>query len=128
MSKIGHGYGSEWHLLRYLGYHRNALDKAVLDTIDEEGGGKGEVEWWDFRFSYTRKPLQDDREWGGVEFIRDQDVQSLWRQYWPSRGMSPQWDAVGSLIRAEVEEWLLVEAKTHLGEMETTWKEKAPES
>ena len=30
MADVGYGYGSEWHLLRFLGYHRNVLDSAIL--------------------------------------------------------------------------------------------------
>ena len=29
MGKIGYTYGSEWHLLRYLGYHRNELNRQI---------------------------------------------------------------------------------------------------
>lgn len=128
MGTIGHGYGSEWHLLRYLGYHRNALNEAILGTTEaREGAGKGEVEWLDFRFSYTRKALQDEREWGGVDFIAYPDLADIWNQYWPSRG--PQWDTIGLLHGVDnLEEWLLVEAKAHLGEMESPWHAEKPAS
>lgn len=29
MGNMGYGYGSEFHLLRYLGYHRHQLNRAV---------------------------------------------------------------------------------------------------
>lgn len=45
MGKIGHGYGSEWHLLRYLGRHRNLLDNAVRDATR-----CGRFDWLDFGF------------------------------------------------------------------------------
>ena len=131
MSRIGHGYGSEWHLLRYLGYHRNGLNRAVLDAIRKaDGSDGGTINWRDslFSFSAKRQALYDDCEWGGVEFIWDADVTQLWNQYWPVRGTSPQWDAVGKLVSGESEDWLLVEAKAHLDEMESPWHAKNAES
>lgn len=32
MGKMGNGYGSEFHLLRYLGYHRHDLNREVEKT------------------------------------------------------------------------------------------------
>lgn len=150
MSKIGHGYGSEWHLLRYLGYHRKALNRVILNTIndhsadainaDDEAIASGatlEIDWQDFRFSSVRQPLQDDREFGGIDFFPYSSqwvrVAGQWREYWPAsgpgKGTPPKWDAVGRLrghsflLDSEegVEEWLLVEAKAHLGELETRY-------
>ncbi len=148
MSKMGCGYGSEWHLLRYLGYHRKALNRVILNTIashsadamnaDDETNASDaarEIDWLDAVFSSTRKPLQDDCEFGGINFFpyfsqRDR-VEEQWREYWPAsgpgKGAPPKWDAVGRipghpfLLDSEkgVEEWLLVEAKAHLGELET---------
>jgi hypothetical protein len=43
MAEMGNGYGSECHLLRYLGRHRTELDKRVR----EETGGQ-HVEWLDY--------------------------------------------------------------------------------
>ena len=150
MSTIGHGYGSEWHLLRYLGYHRNRLNGAILNAInahsadaidadDEAIASKKTrgIDWQDFRFSSVRKPLQDDRELGGMNFFlyssQRNSVEYQWREYWPAsepgKGAPPKWDAVGRipghtfLLDSEegVEEWLLVEAKAHLGELETRY-------
>ncbi len=129
MSEIGHGYGSEWHLLRYLGYHRTALNKAILDAIEEaERTDGGTINWEDSLFSAKRQALHDDCESGGIEFIWDSDVTKLWNQYWPVRGTSPQWDAVGKLMSEEQDDWLLVEAKAHFGEMESPWHAKNAES
>ncbi len=64
MSKIGYGYGSEWHLLRYLGYHRALLSQKVGEAL-----GAGSVEWLDFPFAKDGAPLQDDREFRGLEFL-----------------------------------------------------------
>ena len=80
MGKIGYGYGSEWHLLRYLGYHRTYLNKHILRLT---GGER--IEWLDFRFSRQNVPLQRDHEWTGVAFIEDPAVQRQWRAFWPFR-------------------------------------------
>lgn len=34
MGKMGCGYGSEFHLLRYLGYHRHQLNRAVEEQTN----------------------------------------------------------------------------------------------
>lgn len=64
MGRIGFGYGSEWHLLRHLGYHREYLS---LKTLNVTGGRS--IEWLDFDFSKENAPLRDDREFLGLEFI-----------------------------------------------------------
>ncbi len=40
MAEISAGYGSECHLLRYLGRHRNLLDKHVLHEQSREALGE----------------------------------------------------------------------------------------
>lgn len=50
MGKMGNGYGSEFHLLRYLGYHRQELNRA----IEKETGGLV-TEWLDFAFGRKGK-------------------------------------------------------------------------
>jgi translation initiation factor IF-1 len=128
MGTIGYGYGSEWHLLRYLGYHRDALKDYVLKAID--GSTKDwTVDWLDVPFALNGKYLGDDREWAGVKFISEAQVKAQWRNHWPSSGSAPSWDAVGQLYKAENDspEWLLLEAKAHVGEMESQCK-AGPES
>jgi len=112
MGKIGYGYGSEWHLLRYLGYHRQLLQKTILS---ETGGDQ--IQWLDFKFSRRNIPLSQDQEWKGIEFITDSDVNNRWKNFWPQTGNPPNWDAVGQLISKNGQEWLLVEAKAHLEEL-----------
>ncbi len=112
MGKIGYGYGSEWHLLRYLGYHRHTLNNEILKSI----GGQS-ITWLDFEFTTKNKPLARDREWRGLEFIDAPVVQQLWRGYWPQTGSPPNWDAVGKLTFDKETAWLLVEAKAHGGEL-----------
>jgi len=114
MGKIGYGYGSEWHLLRHLGYHRAYLSQKVTDVV----GGQA-VEWLDFAFSPKNAPLQDDRELVGLEFIQDVRVQEKWKSFWPQTGNAQNWDAVGKIHYGDMDEWLLVEAKGHIGELES---------
>jgi len=115
LSTIGHGYGSEWHLLRMLGYHRDHLTRAVEITL-----GATDLRWLDFPFNARRKSLDD--EWKGVNFIRDDSLQQSWHGFWPQTGNLPNWDAVGSVAINGTQEWLLVEAKGHLGEIKSTCK------
>ena len=112
MGKIGYGYGSEWHLLRYLGYHR---DKLSYETLLVTGGNS--IKWLDLNFSKVNAPLMDDREYKGLEFIHDENVQEKWKSFWPQTGNVQNWDAVGSINFVEHDEWLLVEAKGHVGEI-----------
>jgi hypothetical protein len=114
MGKIGFGYGSEWHLLRHLGYHREYLS---LKTLHVTGGNS--VEWLDFEFSKVNTPLKDDKEFSGLEFIPNAQVQEKWKSYWAQTGNSQNWDAVGKVHFDNRDEWLLVEAKGHLGEIES---------
>jgi hypothetical protein len=114
MGKIGHGYGSEWHLLRHLGYHREYLSKKTLSLT-----GGISIEWLDFNFSEENAPLRDDRELLGFEFINDTQVQEKWKSFWPQTGNAQNWDAVGKIHFDNHDEWLLVEAKGHVGEIKS---------
>ena len=112
MGKIGYGYGSEWHLLRYLGYHREELSNRVLEVT----GGEG-ITWLDFGYNQTTAPLSYDRELVGLDFIQDAEVIRSWKAFWPQTGNAQNWDAVGKINFGDHEEWLLIEAKAHLGEV-----------
>jgi hypothetical protein len=112
MGKIGCGYGSEWHLLRYLGYHRKDLSQKTLDVT-----GGNSIEWLDFGFSKKNAPLRDDKELSGLEFIEDEHVQERWKSFWAQAGNAQNWDAVGKIHFDDRDEWLLVEAKAHVGEI-----------
>ncbi len=113
MGKMGNGYGSEFHLLRYLGYHRNELSRAL-----EKATGGRVIEWLDFDFGGEGKP---DREWKGVDFLDSASgVKSAWLEFWPQSGNVPNWDAVGRLESNSEIEWLLVEAKAHVEELQSS--------
>lgn len=123
MGTIGYGYGSEWHLLRYLGYHRHYLSQEILNII-----GADAIQWLDFKFSPANMPLKDDSEYIGLEFITDETVRTKWKTFWPPRGNAQNWDAVGKIQIDNVDEWLLVEAKGHLGEIKSSCGATNPES
>ena len=44
MAKIGCGYGSEWHLLQYLGRRRDAFTRTIEDLT-----GNSSIHWLDHR-------------------------------------------------------------------------------
>jgi len=122
MGKIGCGYGSEWHLLRYLGYHRSVLEEEILKNT-----GGDQVTWLDFKFSNRNEPLNRDREWKGVEFL-DERTQKEWKAWWPQTGNIQNWDAVGRLHIGDSVEWLLFEAKAHINELKNGCGAKSKES
>jgi len=108
MGRIGHGYGSEWHLLRYLGRHRDLLDRVVRETT-----GCGDLEWLDFGFDPTNP--WHDAEWKGLDFLNeDTALQDSWRNYWPQGAGIHNWDAVARVRSEGKDEWILVEAKANL--------------
>jgi hypothetical protein len=118
VSIIGYGYGSEWHMLRYLGYHRKALNTAV-----EELTGSAFVEWLDVPFNCQKKFLDD--EWKGLDFLPDDSIaKSEWQNFWPQTGNVQNWDALGTLQKGADKELLLVEAKAHLGEIRSQCEAK----
>lgn len=112
MSTIGYGYGSEWHLLRYLGYHRSALQQAIGQVIPGLQG----IDWLDHPFDPANPFLS--REWKGLDFLPlDMKARKGWPQFWPQMGNVQNWDAVGKVVIRGEPTWLLVEAKAHVGEI-----------
>jgi hypothetical protein len=113
MGKMGSGYGSEFHLLRYLGYHRHKLNQEL-----ENQTGLRVTDWLDFAFGRKEKP---DCEWKGVDFLDSTpNVKAAWLDFWPQSGNVPNWDAVGRLESDSGLEYLLVEAKAHVEELHST--------
>lgn len=122
MGKIGYGYGSEWQLLRYLGRHRNLLDKAV-----REATGCGTLDWLDFGFDAISPGL--DTEWKGLDFLKeDDDLQKAWHEYWPQGAGIHNWDAVAQASSEGKREWILVEAKANIEELNSECKARNKES
>jgi len=111
------GYGSKWHLLRFLGWHGQVFNKSVQKAI----GTKGGVEWIDFPFD--PKVYYKSQEWKSVDFLKSLGG-TAWKTYWPDTspgnvrrlGM-PTWDTIGRISSVEEKvEWVLVEAKAHARE------------
>ena len=113
MGTIGHGYGSEWHLLRYLGRHRQTFDHSIGEAMPDVR----DIKWLDFPFDPGSRFL--DREWKALEFLPNgHPAREAWPEFWPATGNVPNWDAVASLtLGGGGSGWLLVEAKAHLREM-----------
>ena len=115
MSKIKLGYGSEWHILRMLGRHRDWFSKKVLEVT------KGtEVKWQDFDFTdgIGEASNHGDAETKGLNFLTSEHaVQKAWRAWWPQSGNVHNWDAIGRLQRDGTSEWLLIEAKGNIEEL-----------
>lgn len=111
MAAIGDGYGSECHLLRYLGRHREQLNTAVLAAT-----GAARLRWIDYPFEPSQK--WKDGRWSGLNFLPEKEkARKKWPGFLPAQDKLQNWDAVGlAEIDGEVE-WILVEAKAHLGEL-----------
>lgn len=110
-------YGSEWHLLRFLGRHRHRFNDSVGRVIG------GEVtDWLDFPPTPGGKPYFDgprlEGEWTGLDFLPpDHPARRVWPAFWPQTGNVPNWDAVGRVRVGPADDLLLVEAKAHVGEL-----------
>jgi len=111
MGAIGYGYGSECHLLRFMGRHRHEFDRRVLDAVNGQS-----IDWKDFGFQPSRP--WPDAEFKGLDFLPPDDrARTEWAQWWPQGRGIHNWDAVGRVRVGDTEEWLLVEAKANLEEL-----------
>lgn len=123
--RVALGYGSAWHLLRFLGWHREYFSKQVAETTGAEN-----VVWLDFpplsqknkkeRIYTTEAPVRDS-EWERLNFIDGGNVQAEYNKFWPIRGSQQNWDAIGkaTFSQQSQQEWLLVEAKAHINEVKS---------
>ena len=119
MGRIGNGYGSEWHLQEYLSRYRQDLDEAVVNSV-----GATAINW-------LKVPLSASgahKEWEGLDFIQNVNVASDWKTYWPPSRPQHNWDAVATVEIGGFKEWLLVEAKAHVGEMASQCQAKKVKS
>ncbi|HMM11227.1 MAG TPA: hypothetical protein PKE03_03940 [Bacteroidales bacterium] len=108
------GYGSEFHLLRWLGRHRNEFDKRLKLLL-----GIDNISWLDFNFD-SEKTIPD-KEIIGLKFLDEnvyESVISTWKKEWPQTGNSMNWDLVGFTENQGEKTYILIEAKAHLGELE----------
>ena len=124
MANIGKGYGSECHLLRWMGRHRKLFDERVSATIGRAGTP---INWLDFGFDPDK--LWPDAELRGLEFLYERPgLKSKWKTFWPTGRGIHNWDAVGWVGTEPDQELLLLEAKAHVTEMESNCCAKRPES
>lgn len=130
MAKFGNGYGSECHLLRYLGRHRDFLNRSVCEVVSAV-----DVHWLDFRFAKSwpgDKPESHwpDGEWKSLDFLEEEnpDVCVAWKKRWPPTRGVMNWDAVGKIEVDGSWEWILVEAKSHTTELESHCRAKSKKS
>jgi len=125
MNNLRLGYGSEWHLLRYMGRHRALLREKVLALT-----GGDDLGWQDFGFTADAREEGNfgDAESKGLDFLpahpMHQDVREAWAKWWPQTGNVQNWDAVGVVDRDGNPEWILVEAKANLEELKSETKAK----
>lgn len=104
-------YGSEWHLLRWLGRHRHELHRQIEKSV----GGRM-IDWIDSDFHRGKQ----DAEWKGVDFLPDYlPAKKKWNEFWPPTGNVQNWDAVGWIDMRSHAELLLVEAKGNLQELKS---------
>lgn len=140
MSRMEYGYGSEWHMLHWLGYHRNELNAVIENAIANgkaeasltarrmlvSATDKSQITWLDMPWSGKPDDRMQNLDWQGVQFIDDASVQGAWGNFWPKSGGAQSWDAIGLRSTPEGHEWLLVEAKAHVGEMVSACKATHP--
>ena len=114
MTKFGDRYGSECHLLRYLGRHRQELDRKICQKINAL-----HISWLDFLFRPNAEDKWADAEWESLDFLQDNNHPAVtaWKKKWPHGKGIHNWDALGKIKILGQEEWLLVEAKAHTGEL-----------
>ncbi len=109
MAEMGLGYGSEFQLMRFLGHHRDELNKL----IQKEAKIEGPIEWLDF--PYEDKRISGDGEWKGIDCFKELgeekygEIETEWKQFWPKSGSAMSWDGVFRIG----ETWFFVEAKAH---------------
>jgi hypothetical protein len=119
MGKMASSYGSELHLLRWTGRHRNKFDNKIKQLLNIDN-----ITWLDFDFSNNKDEL--DKELVGLSFLEKEPsykaVISQWKEEWPQSGNSMNWDLVGYTLKNNIKTWVLVEAKAHIKELENDCK------
>ena len=117
---IGAGYGSEFHLMRYLARYRSKMNEKIKDEIDCQN-----IEWLDFvpggeyNPENPAKVILPDKEWEGLNFLKEtEDEKAIkeWKKFWPQSGKSQNWDAIANAKINNQNTWILVEAKAHIDE------------
>ena len=108
MGQLNAKYGSELHLLRWLGLHRDDLTKKVEDKT-----GITDVKWMQFEFSNGGQKY--DAELRKLNFLESCDYERVLSMYF--NPINPNWDAVAIGKRNGHKCYVLIEAKAHSGEI-----------
>ncbi|MBI4293818.1 MAG: hypothetical protein HY661_20275 [Betaproteobacteria bacterium] len=116
LDQEAHAYGSEFHLLRYLGRHRNHLNKQIVALL-----GCDQVRWLDFPTGRDRQGQPYDAQWKQLDFLpAGSPARKSWPEFWPQSAVQQNWDAVGVAAFKHGDDWLLVEAKAYKGELKSS--------
>jgi hypothetical protein len=111
MEEMALGYGSEFHLLRWIARHRNLFDNKINELLKIN-----DINWLDFNFN-KNKTIPDD-ELKGFEFVPlNSIVRDTFKKEWPQSGNVMNWDLVGYSKKTST--WILCEAKAHIGELKS---------
>ncbi|MGE5480257.1 MAG: hypothetical protein ACM3U1_07485 [Chloroflexota bacterium] len=126
MAQIGNGYGSEWHMLRFLGYHRQYLIHKILSEVP--AFQNRDFRWIDQNFSTKNELHSQDCEHKDIEIYYDKKLNEAWKAYWPQSGNSQNWDAIARITVEGKTEYVFVEAKAHTEELKSSCGAKSSES
>jgi hypothetical protein len=121
--------GSEFQLLRFLGRHRHELEGCILRNTNINSELDLDMEWLEYPYGNKDGKIYD-AELTGIMFLPPKTQMQLlekWKNYWPQGGQSQSWDAVLCCWPVipdseKKEEWIIVEAKAHLNELESSSK------
>ena len=117
-SEMALGYGSEYQLLRFLGYHRNYLNKTILTALNLPVTTN--INWLDYPINLDRKSL--DGELKDIECFQElsnfKEIEQAWKEFWPNTGSAQNWDGIFKID----DTWYFVEAKAHEEEIHSSTK------
>jgi len=108
MGKLNESYGSELHLLRWLGLHREDLTRKVEVKTE-----LSDLKWMQFGFSLGEKKY--DAELRRLDFLDPDERAVALGGY--CKKINPNWDAVATATRNGRRCYVLVEAKAHVEEI-----------
>ena len=117
MASIGKCYGSKYHLEYYLKKHQDIFNHLVCKAIRHS-----------LKVCWHNPQNWPEKEWQSLDFLPEENsaVVCDWKERWPSGRGVINWDAVGKIKIDRAWEWVLVEAKSHTGELKTACKAKNP--
>lgn len=126
MAQIGHGYGSEWQLLRMLGHHREYFYKELRSQIGLSPDA--EIHWLDYGWDSTT--VSGDKEYKKREFFKEipeiftPEVMSKFKEDEFGAKLNQNWDGIFWVDKTVY----IVEAKAHLKEIISDCQSDTPES